>query len=507
MTQTQKTLKKNEKEVTIPKTLEKTIIHPTKTAKKTVKIAEEKNRIEEDSSIIPVMADSPSKVLENNISLESEISQNYLNNIQFNFKGEFKLETQKSKNKFDKESIIKGHVVSISDDFIGIDVGYKSIALIPKEQFVDRDGGLNTEMGEEEEVYVERLENSEGQIQVSKRKFQIVKIWEEVQGAFKKGTTIEGTILEKIKGGMRVDVGVNAFLPDSQIDLKPILNFADVIGKTFEFKVLKCNKKRANIVISRRALLELDRMERRAENLKKIKKGGIVKGLVKNITDYGVFLDIGGIDGLLHITDITWARISHPSEVCTIGDTMEVIIMDFDLDKNRVSLGLKQKTKDPWVNIKKYKLRTTVTGKVASITVYGIFVELEKGVEGLVHNTELSWSKKIMSIADVTHKVGDRITAIIKEIDTEKRRISLSVKELAPNPWEIVAKTIKKDSIIEGVIQNVTEFGVFITLPQGVDGLVHISDIDWNNRQQALMDLSFFVLTRVRPCFYLNQSP
>ena len=226
--------------------VEKTIIHPTKTAKKTVKIAEEKNRIEEDSSIIPVMADSPSKVLENNISLESEISQNYLNNIQFNFKGEFKLETQKSKNKFDKESIIKGHVVSISDDFIGIDVGYKSIALIPKEQFVDRDGGLNTEMGEEEEVYVERLENSEGQIQVSKRKFQIVKIWEEVQGAFKKGTTIEGTILEKIKGGMRVDVGVNAFLPDSQIDLKPILNFADVIGKTFEFKVLKCNKKRAN---------------------------------------------------------------------------------------------------------------------------------------------------------------------------------------------------------------------------------------------------------------------
>ena len=487
MTETQGMLKKHSKESSNLK------MSPTSTSKglaeKAIKLSLEKEKIEDKSSISVPTVDSPIEILENQATVESEIEQNYLNNIQFNFKGEFKLEAPKSKNKFDKESIIKGHVVSISDDFIGIDVGYKSIALIPKEQFVGRGGLLTTEMGKEEEVYIERLEDSDGQIKASKRKFQIVRVWEEVQEAHKKETTIEGIILEKIKGGMKVDVGVNAFLPDSQVDLKPILDLSEVIGKTFEFKVLKYNKKRANIVISRRALLEIDRLEKRAENLKKIKKGNIVKGMVKNITDYGVFVDIGGIDGLLHITDITWARIAHPSEACTIGDEMEVMIIDFDLDKNRVSLGLKQKTKDPWVNIKKYKLRSTVTGKVASITVYGIFVELEKGVEGLVHNTELSWSKKIMSIADVTHKVGDRITAIIKEIDTEKRRISLSVKELAPNPWEIVAKTIKKDSIIEGVIQNVTDFGIFISLVQGVDGLVHISDIDWNNRQQALIDL------------------
>ncbi len=490
MTQIQKNLKNSERNVPIPKTLEKTsVTTPTKTVQKTVKTAEEKNRIEKNSSIIPAMTDSSAEILENNISLESEISQNYLSNIQFNFKGDLKLEKLKSKNQFNKNSIIQGDVISISDDFVGIDVGYKSIAMIPKEQFVDRDGSLNTEMGKEEEIYVEYLEDSEGQIKASKRKFKIVKVWEQVQEAFKKGTTIEGTILEKIKGGMKVDVGVNAFLPDSQVDLKPILNLADVIGKTFEFKVLKCNKKRANIVISRRALLELDRMEKRAENLKKIKKGNVVKGLVKNITDYGAFLDIGGIDGLLHITDITWSRISHPSEVCAIGDTLEVMIMDFDLDQNKVSLGLKQKTKDPWENIKKYKLGEKIKGKIVNITNYGIFLELEAGIEGLVHNTELSWSKKIANITDVKQKIGDEVDVVIKEVDKDKRRISLSVRELFPNPWIEVAKNLKQGSIVEGIVQNVTEFGVFITLPQGVDGLVHISDIDWNNRQQALIDL------------------
>ena len=368
-------------------------------------------------------------------------------------------------------------------------MGYKSIALIPKEQFADREGNLSTEMGKEEEIYVERLEDSEGQIKASKKKFEIVHIWKQVQEAYKKETTIEGTILEKIKGGMRVDVGVNAFLPDSQVDLKPILNLEEVMGKTFDFKVLKYNKKRANIVISRRALLEMDRLEKRAENLKKIKKGNIVKGIVKNITDYGVFVDIGGIDGLLHITDITWTRISHPSEACAIGDTIEVVIMDFDLEKNRVSLGLKQKTADPWEGIKKYKIGSIVNGKIISIAAYGIFVEIEKGIEGLVYNTEISWSKKITGIEDITQKVGDDIKVVVKEIDKDKRRISLSVKELTANPWDEVAKTLKIDSVVEGVIQNVIEFGLFVTLPQGVDGLVHISDIDWNNRQQALMDV------------------
>ena len=435
-----------------------------------------------------VMFNSPAEIVEKETSVELDESQNYLSNIQFNFKGDFKLEKFQSKNKFDNGNIISGNVISISDDFVGVDVGYKSIALIPKEQFADREGNLSTEMGKEEEIYVERLEDSEGQIKASKKKFEIVHIWKQVQEAYKKETTIEGTILEKIKGGMRVDVGVNAFLPDSQVDLKPILNLEEVMGKTFDFKVLKYNKKRANIVISRRALLEMDRLEKRAENLKKIKKGNIVKGIVKNITDYGVFVDIGGIDGLLHITDITWTRISHPSEACAIGDTIEVVIMDFDLEKNRVSLGLKQKTADPWEGIKKYKIGSIVNGKIISIAAYGIFVEIEKGIEGLVYNTEISWSKKITGIEDITQKVGDDIKVVVKEIDKDKRRISLSVKELTANPWDEVAKTLKIDSVVEGVIQNVIEFGLFVTLPQGVDGLVHISDIDWNNRHKFLND-------------------
>ena len=225
-----------------------------------------------------------------------------------------------------------------------------------------------------------------------------------------------------------------------------------------------------------------------AQNFK-IKKGNIVKGIVKNITDYGVFVDIGGIVGLLHITDITWNRISHPSEACAIGDTIEVVIMDFDLEQCKVSLGLKQKTADPWEGIKKYKIGSIVNGKIISIAAYGIFVELEKGIEGLVSNAEISWSKKKTSVEDITQKVRDDIKVVVKEIDKDKRRISLSVKELTPNPWDEVAKTLKIDSVIEGVIQNIIEFGLFVTLPQGVDGLVHISDIDWNNRQQALIDL------------------
>ena len=482
-------LKKNKQEISAPKT--KSPTEKTSPVKPSVQKAESTLPETKEQKKHPetVLFNSPSEIVEKETSVELEESQNYLSNIQFNFKGDFKLEKFQSKNKFDKESIISGNVISISDDFVGVDVGYKSIALIPKEQFADREGNLSTEIGKKEEIYVERLEDSDGQIKASKKKYRIVHIWKQVQEAYKKETTIEGTILEKIKGGMRVDVGVNAFLPDSQVDLKPILNLEEVMGKTFDFKVLKYNKKRANIVISRRALLEMDRLEKRAENLKKIKKGNIVKGIVKNITDYGAFVDIGGIDGLLHITDITWTRISHPSEVCSIGDTIEVMIMDFDLEQNKVSLGLKQKTADPWEGIKKYKLGSVVIGKIASITSYGIFIEIEEGVEGLVHNTEMSWSKKTVNIDDIKQKIGDEIKSVIKEIDKDKRRISLSVKELTPNPWNELAKTIKKDSIIEGIVQNVTEFGVFITLHQGVDGLVHISDIDWNNRQKALIDV------------------
>ena len=290
MTQTEsKTfLKKNKQEISAPKT--KSPIEKISPVKSSVQKAESTLPVIKEQTMPPetVMFNSPAEIVEKETSVELDESQNYLSNIQFNFKGDFKLEKFQSKNKFDNGNIISGNVISISDDFVGVDVGYKSIALIPKEQFADREGNLSTEMGKEEEIYVERLEDSEGQIKASKKKFEIVHIWKQVQEAYKKETTIEGTILEKIKGGMRVDVGVNAFLPDSQVDLKPILNLEEVMGKTFDFKVLKYNKKRANIVISRRALLEMDRLEKRAENLKKIaKKGNIVKGIVKNITDYG----------------------------------------------------------------------------------------------------------------------------------------------------------------------------------------------------------------------------
>ena len=269
----------------------------------------------------------------------------------------------------------------------------------------------------------------------NKKKFQSFFKEQEIKKVYENDTVIQGKVLKEIKGGLQVDIGGGflAFLPNSQIDLKLTPNIEQFIGKTFDFKVLKYNKKGANIVISRKTLLEIDRLEKRAENLKKIKKGNIVKGIVKNITDYGVFVDIGGIDGLLHITDITWARITHPSEACAIGDEMEVMIIDFDLDKNRLSLGLKQKTADPWENIEKYKLGSIVTGKITNITAYGLFVELKKDVEGLVHNTELSWSKKITGIEDITQKVGDDIKVVVKEIDKDKRKISLSVKELTPD--------------------------------------------------------------------------
>ena len=438
-----------------------------------------------------VTAKSKDVATTDNTEATSQITNktdNSQDTLSFEIDQEFDTDKILSGTEFRKDTIIKGTIINISNDFVEVDINYKSMGRVPKEQFIDNKGNLLAEIGKEESFFLDYLEDVEGQVRLSKEKYTMLQVWDQVGDVFKNDKVLSGTIMEKSKGGMKVDIGVTAFLPNSQIDLKPIPDLEKLIGQNFDFKVLKYSKKKANIVLSRRALLELDRVEERKKTLKKIKKGSIVKGIVKNITDYGAFVDIGGIDGLLHITDIAWGRVTHPSEVCKIGDELEVSITDFDLEKNRVSLSIKDKQKDPWENLK-YKIGDTVEGKVANIESYGVFVEIESGVEGLIHISEISWSKKDKSPSEVAKEVGATIKSVVKEIDTEKRRISLSIKELTPNPWKEVGKNLKEGSIVEGKIQNITDFGLFVTLSLGVDGLVHTSDIDWNTREEGLINL------------------
>lgn len=385
----------------------------------------------------------------------------------------------------ENKSVVKGKIIKIDKKFITVDIGYKSLGLVPKEQFYDDENNFLAKIGKKDDFYVESVENKEGQIKLSKDKVKILKVWEKIKETHANDKTIKGTIIEKIKGGMKVDIGVTAFLPNSQIDLKPILNLDIFIGQNFDFKILKCSKSKSNIVLSRRALLEVGRVKERTKTLKSIKKGALIKGIAKNITSYGVFVDIGGIDGLLHITDMTWGRILHPSDICKIGDELELIITDFDLEKNKISLSLKDKTKDPWSNINKYKNGDIIEGKVINVTDYGIFIEIEKGVEGLVHISDLSWVKKITTTSNIK-EIGSKIKAVIKDINIEERKIALSVKDLTDDPWKVAKDNIKQGDILDGEVQNITDYGLFVTLESGIDGLVHTTDVDWNKRGEDL---------------------
>ena len=389
---------------------------------------------------------------------------------------------EESFKRFAEGEVVKGRIISVDKDHVLVDIGYKSEGQIRIHEFRDETGTIKAEIGDEVEVMVEWWDDEEERVVLSKEKAASVKVWEEIKRVFDADETIDGTIQSRVKGGFSVDIGVQAFLPGSQADLRPIRNLDDLVGKTFAFKILKYNRKRSNIVLSRRVLLETEREAKRTATLASIHEDKVVPGTVKNITEYGVFVDLGGVDGLLHITDISWGRVKHPSELFAIGDEITVKILNLDLEKERVSLGMKQLTEDPWTHAsERYPVGTQVTGRVVSLTDYGAFVELEEGIEGLIHVSEMSWTRKVRHPSKVV-SVGEEVDAVVLDIKPDSRRISLGMKQVKPNPWDIIAEKYPVGTTIEGKIKNITDFGLFIGIDEGIDGLVHISDISWTKR-------------------------
>lgn len=380
--------------------------------------------------------------------------------------------------------IVKGTVVEVQEDYVLVDINYKSEGLIPISEFRVVDGARDIAVGSEVEVYIDRIENENGMVVLSKDKADMLRAWNDISRAAENEEVIEGTIIAKVKGGLSVDIGVKAFLPGSQIDLRPVRNIDAYIGKRYKFKVIKFNKKRGNIVLSRRALLEEERESLRTQTLDAMKEGSIVKGVVKNITDYGAFIDLGGMDGLLHITDMSWGRVKHPSEMLNVGDEIDVKVLKFDTEKERVSLGIKQLKADPWENVNSdFAVGKKVRAKVVSLTDYGAFVELAEGIEGLIHVSEMSWTKRVKHPSQVV-KVGDEVDVQVLEIavDQANRRISLGMKQLEANPWLEMKEGYAPGTIIEGEVKSITDFGVFIGVEEGIDGMIHISDFSWTKR-------------------------
>ena len=389
---------------------------------------------------------------------------------------------EESFNRFAEGEVVTGRIISVDKDYVLVDIGYKSEGQIKIQEFQDEDGNLIANEGDLVDVMVEWWDDEEERVVLSKEKAAKVKVWEDIKNSYEEGKTVRGVIVNRVKGGFSVDIGVQAFLPGSQADLRPIRNLDEMVGKTFTFKILKYNRKRSNIVLSRRVILEEERDSKRTSTLDSIEEGKIVEGIVKNITEYGVFVDLGGVDGLLHITDISWGRVKHPSELFSVGDKITVKILSFDIERERVSLGMKQLTEDPWLAAtEKYPIGSRVNGKVVSLTDYGSFVELEEGIEGLIHVSEMSWTRKIRHPSKVV-SVGDVVDTIVLDIKPESRRISLGMKQVVPNPWDVISEKYPVGTTIEGKIKNITDFGLFIGIGEGIDGLVHISDISWIKR-------------------------
>ncbi len=379
--------------------------------------------------------------------------------------------------------ILRGTVIDITPDHVTVDVGYKSEGQIPMQEFLKRDKKVDVKIGDRIDVFLEKKESEEGLLTLSKEKADKITVWREISRSCREGEVIEGEIVGKVKGGLSVDIGrIRAFLPGSQVDLKPIRNLDALIGQRFKFKVIKFNRKRNNIVLSRRVLLEEERKQLREETLKNLKEGDIVEGTVKNLTDYGAFVDLGGMDGLLHITDISWGRIGHPSEKLSVGDRVKVKVLHFDQEKQKVSLGLKQAFPDPWESApQKYPMGLRTKGKVVNVTDYGVFVELEEGLEGLVHISELTWSKKMKHPSKVA-RVGDTVEVMVLDCDPVKRRISLGMKQIEPNPWAVIEEKYPVGTKVVGRVKTVTDFGIFIGFDEGVDGLVHVSEMSWTKK-------------------------
>ena len=378
-------------------------------------------------------------------------------------------------------SIITGKVVEIRPDVVIVNAGLKSEGVIPIEQFKDENGELEVQVGDEVEVALEAVEDGFGETRLSREKAKRARAWKVLEKAFENDEIVKGVISGKVKGGFTVDImGIRAFLPGSLVDVRPVRDTTYLEGKELEFKVIKLDQKRNNVVVSRRAVVEQEYSAEREALLKNLQEGMVIKGVVKNLTDYGVFVDLGGIDGLLHITDMAWKRVKHPSEIVNVGDEIEVKVLKFDRERNRVSLGLKQLGQDPWVDLaRRYPEGTRLFGKVTNIADYGCFVEIEEGVEGLVHVSEMDWTNKNVNPAKVVH-VGQEVEVMVLDIDEERRRISLGMKQCHPNPWEEFAATHNKGDKIRGTIKSITDFGIFVGLEGGIDGLVHLSDISWN---------------------------
>jgi small subunit ribosomal protein S1 len=371
--------------------------------------------------------------------------------------------------------VVRGRVVEVRDSEVLVDIGYKSEGTIAIEEF--RHAGILPKVGEEIEVYLESKEDNEGLIVLSKDKADKIKVWDQISKAHDSGTPVEGRVAEVVKGGLAVDVGVRAFLPGSQVDLRPVKNLGAMVGQSVRAKVIKLNRRRGNVVLSRRAVLEEEREEKKKHTLSVLAEGMVLTGTVKNLTDYGAFIDLGGIDGLLHVTDMSWGRVGHPSEIFQIGDQVEVVVLHFDRETGRVSLGYKQKSSDPWANVdERYPVGAKVEGRIVSLTNYGAFVELEPGVDGLLHISDMSWTRNIGHPSELLKK-GQPIETQILNVDRDNKRISLGLKQIQPDPWDTVAQRYPMGSRVTGKVVRLTDFGAFVELEPGVDGLLHISQM------------------------------
>ena len=385
--------------------------------------------------------------------------------------------------------VIKGTVLKVSDSEVIVDVGYKSEGLIPLSEFYDENGEPMVQPGDTVDVLLERTEDRDGHIVLSREKAEKMKIWDEVEKAYAERKVVIGRVIERIKGGLAVDIGVRAFLPGSQIDVRPVRNLDSLRGQELRMRVIKVNKKRGNIVLSRKVLIEEENAEKKKETLATLAEGKVMQGVVKNITDYGAFIDLGGIDGLLHVTDMSWGRAQHPSEIFNVNDEVEVIVLKFDPATERVSLGYKQLHADPWTSAAdRYPVGQRLQGKVVSLTDYGAFVELEPGVEGLIHVSEMSWSKRVKHPSKLLN-VGDMVESMVLGVDQNARRIALGLKQIESNPWQQLGEKYPVGSKITGTVRNLTEFGAFVEVEEGIDGLIHISDMSWSKRLKHPSDV------------------
>ena len=378
--------------------------------------------------------------------------------------------------------VVKGKVLQVSDSEVVVDVGYKSEGMINVNEFRNEKGEVTVQAGDTVDVLLEKAEDKNGYLVLSREKAEKMKVWDVIEEAYRNKTIVKGRVIERIKGGLAVDIGVRAFLPGSQVDVRPVRNLDSMRGQDLEMRVIKVNKKRGNIVLSRKVVLEEHLTERKSETLEALEEGRVFRGVVKNLTDYGAFIDLGGIDGLLHITDMSFGRIQHPSELFNVGDQTEVVVLKFDRETERVSLGYKQLAPDPWESAQEsFPISTRVKGKVVSLTDYGAFIELKPGVEGLIHVSEMSWSKRVKHPSKVLN-VGDEIEAMVLQVDAGERRISLGLKQVEPNPWQQLADKYETGARIEGTVRNLTDFGAFVEVEEGIDGLIHISDMSWSKR-------------------------